>query len=115
MASVWSFGTVGCGQAKQTILEEIHIFAMVCFQFRMSTQHLIFIHELPAMPKCRHTDSQLFSRGSLEEENVGALSRLFLVRYLGEPPGNGVVDIEAMSGMFNFVLFPSPKERAVVP
>ena len=50
-----------------------------------------------------------FSAGAPWMEKMLELSRLFLRKYLGEPPGYGVVDIEVMSRMLNFVLFTSPK------
>ena len=53
-----------------------------------------------------------FSAGAPWREKM---LELFLRRNLGEPPCDGVVDIEVMSGMLNFVLFTSPKQRAVVP
>ena len=64
------------------------------------TRNLIFIHELPAVAKSGHTNGQLLSRGSLEEE-ILVLSRFFLGRlYLGEPPGDGVIDVEVVPWIF---------------
>ena len=64
------------------------------------TRNLIFIHELPAVAKSGHTNGQLLSRGSLEEEML-VFSRFFLARlYLGEPPCDGVIDVEVVPWIF---------------